>query len=60
MSQPEQYDVVILGSGAPGKLLSWSLPMNDCQRQELGPFDLQEAIDPELGRIGQSRSGTET
>ena len=25
MSQPEQYDVVILGSGAPGKLLSWSL-----------------------------------
>ena len=25
MSQPEQYDVVILGSGAAGKLLSWSL-----------------------------------
>src|SRR5262245_52980087 len=25
MNQPEQYDVVILGSGAPGKLLSWSL-----------------------------------
>jgi pyruvate/2-oxoglutarate dehydrogenase complex dihydrolipoamide dehydrogenase (E3) component len=25
MSQPEQYDVVILGSGASGKLLSWSL-----------------------------------
>jgi pyruvate/2-oxoglutarate dehydrogenase complex dihydrolipoamide dehydrogenase (E3) component len=25
MSQPEQYEVVILGSGAPGKLLSWSL-----------------------------------
>jgi pyruvate/2-oxoglutarate dehydrogenase complex dihydrolipoamide dehydrogenase (E3) component len=25
MSQTEQYDVVILGSGAPGKLLSWSL-----------------------------------
>ncbi len=25
MSQPEQYDVVILGSGAGGKLLSWSL-----------------------------------
>jgi pyruvate/2-oxoglutarate dehydrogenase complex dihydrolipoamide dehydrogenase (E3) component len=25
MAQPEQYDVVILGSGAGGKLLSWSL-----------------------------------
>jgi pyruvate/2-oxoglutarate dehydrogenase complex dihydrolipoamide dehydrogenase (E3) component len=25
VNQPEQYDVVILGSGAPGKLLSWSL-----------------------------------
>ncbi len=25
MSQPEQYDAVILGSGAGGKLLSWSL-----------------------------------
>jgi pyruvate/2-oxoglutarate dehydrogenase complex dihydrolipoamide dehydrogenase (E3) component len=25
MSQPEKYDVVILGSGAFGKLLSWSL-----------------------------------
>src|SRR6476646_6886095 len=25
MTQPEQYDVLILGSGAPGKLLSWSL-----------------------------------
>jgi pyruvate/2-oxoglutarate dehydrogenase complex dihydrolipoamide dehydrogenase (E3) component len=25
MSQPEKYDVVILGSGAGGKLLSWSL-----------------------------------
>ena len=25
MNQSEQYDVVILGSGAPGKLLSWSL-----------------------------------
>ncbi len=25
MSQPEEYDVVILGSGAGGKLLSWSL-----------------------------------
>ena len=25
MSQIEQYDVVILGSGAGGKLLSWSL-----------------------------------
>ncbi len=25
MSQPEPYDVVILGSGAPGKLLAWSL-----------------------------------
>src|SRR5262249_49367538 len=25
MSQAEQYDVVILGSGTPGKLLSWSL-----------------------------------
>ncbi|HZZ27322.1 MAG TPA: hypothetical protein VFE46_04880 [Pirellulales bacterium] len=25
MNQPEQYDVVILGSGAPSKLLSWSL-----------------------------------
>lgn len=25
MSQPEQFDVVILGSGAGGKLLSWSL-----------------------------------
>jgi pyruvate/2-oxoglutarate dehydrogenase complex dihydrolipoamide dehydrogenase (E3) component len=25
MSQAEQYDVVVLGSGAPGKLLSWSL-----------------------------------
>src|SRR4051812_38105047 len=25
MSQPEQYDVVVLGSGAPGKLLAWTL-----------------------------------
>src|SRR3954468_7860531 len=25
MSQPEHYDVVVLGSGAPGKLLAWSL-----------------------------------
>jgi pyruvate/2-oxoglutarate dehydrogenase complex dihydrolipoamide dehydrogenase (E3) component len=25
MSRPEQYDVLILGSGAPGKLVSWSL-----------------------------------
>src|SRR5262249_8529545 len=25
MSHPEEYDVVVLGSGAPGKLLSWSL-----------------------------------
>jgi pyruvate/2-oxoglutarate dehydrogenase complex dihydrolipoamide dehydrogenase (E3) component len=25
MSKPEEYDVVILGSGAPGKLLGWTL-----------------------------------
>ena len=25
MSDPEEYDVVVLGSGAPGKLLSWAL-----------------------------------
>lgn len=25
MSQPEQYDVIILGSGAAGKLLAWTL-----------------------------------
>ena len=25
MSHPEEYDVVILGSGAPGKLLAWTL-----------------------------------
>jgi pyruvate/2-oxoglutarate dehydrogenase complex dihydrolipoamide dehydrogenase (E3) component len=25
MSHPESYDVVVLGSGAPGKLLAWSL-----------------------------------
>jgi pyruvate/2-oxoglutarate dehydrogenase complex dihydrolipoamide dehydrogenase (E3) component len=25
MAQPEDYDVVILGSGAPGKLLAWTL-----------------------------------
>ena len=25
MSHPEQYDVVVLGSGAHGKLLSWTL-----------------------------------
>src|SRR5690242_12484723 len=25
MSHPENYDVVILGSGAPGKLLAWAL-----------------------------------
>ena len=25
MSQPEEYDVVVLGSGAPGKLLAWAL-----------------------------------
>ena len=25
MSQPEEYDVVSLGSGATGKLLAWSL-----------------------------------
>src|SRR6476620_10528621 len=25
MSHPENYDVVILGSGAPGKLLAWTL-----------------------------------
>ena len=25
MSQPEKYDVVVLGSGAPGKLLAWTL-----------------------------------
>lgn len=25
MSQTEQYDVVVLGSGAPGKLLAWTL-----------------------------------
>jgi pyruvate/2-oxoglutarate dehydrogenase complex dihydrolipoamide dehydrogenase (E3) component len=25
MSHPEEYDVVVLGSGAPGKLLSWTL-----------------------------------
>jgi pyruvate/2-oxoglutarate dehydrogenase complex dihydrolipoamide dehydrogenase (E3) component len=25
MARPEEYDVVILGSGAPGKLLSWAL-----------------------------------
>jgi pyruvate/2-oxoglutarate dehydrogenase complex dihydrolipoamide dehydrogenase (E3) component len=25
MSQPEEYDVVVLGSGAPGKLLAWTL-----------------------------------
>ncbi|HEY2827502.1 MAG TPA: tetratricopeptide repeat protein [Pirellulales bacterium] len=29
MSQPGQYDVVILGSGAPGKLLFWSLAAFD-------------------------------
>jgi pyruvate/2-oxoglutarate dehydrogenase complex dihydrolipoamide dehydrogenase (E3) component len=25
MSRPEEYDVVVLGSGAPGKLLAWTL-----------------------------------
>ena len=25
MAHPEEYDVVVLGSGAPGKLLSWTL-----------------------------------
>ncbi len=25
MSQPENFDVVVLGSGAPGKLISWAL-----------------------------------
>src|SRR3954452_18291904 len=25
MSKPEEYDVVVLGSGAPGKLLAWAL-----------------------------------
>ena len=25
MSQPEEYDVVVVGSGAPGKLLAWAL-----------------------------------
>ena len=25
MSMPEEYDVVVLGSGAPGKLLAWTL-----------------------------------
>jgi pyruvate/2-oxoglutarate dehydrogenase complex dihydrolipoamide dehydrogenase (E3) component len=25
MSQPEEYDVVVLGSGVPGKLLAWTL-----------------------------------
>ena len=25
MSQPEDFDVVVLGSGAPGKLISWAL-----------------------------------
>jgi pyruvate/2-oxoglutarate dehydrogenase complex dihydrolipoamide dehydrogenase (E3) component len=25
MSQPEEYDVVVLGSGTPGKLLAWTL-----------------------------------
>jgi pyruvate/2-oxoglutarate dehydrogenase complex dihydrolipoamide dehydrogenase (E3) component len=25
MSQPEEYDVIVLGSGAPGKLLAWTL-----------------------------------
>ena len=25
MSQPEEFDIVILGSGAPGKLLAWTL-----------------------------------
>ncbi len=25
MSKPEEYDVVVLGSGAPGKLISWAL-----------------------------------
>jgi pyruvate/2-oxoglutarate dehydrogenase complex dihydrolipoamide dehydrogenase (E3) component len=25
MSHPEEYDVVVLGSGAPGKLLAWTL-----------------------------------
>src|SRR3954449_4140978 len=25
MPHPEEYDVVVLGSGAPGKLLAWTL-----------------------------------
>src|SRR3954454_811067 len=25
MSQPEEYELVVLGSGAPGKLLAWTL-----------------------------------
>ena len=25
MSHPEEYDVIVLGSGAPGKLLAWTL-----------------------------------
>src|SRR5436190_3063966 len=25
MPQPEEYDVVVVGSGAPGKLLAWAL-----------------------------------
>jgi pyruvate/2-oxoglutarate dehydrogenase complex dihydrolipoamide dehydrogenase (E3) component len=25
MSHPEEYDFVVLGSGAPGKLLTWTL-----------------------------------
>jgi pyruvate/2-oxoglutarate dehydrogenase complex dihydrolipoamide dehydrogenase (E3) component len=25
MSHPEDYDLVVLGSGAPGKLIAWTL-----------------------------------
>jgi choline dehydrogenase-like flavoprotein len=25
VTHPEKYDVVVLGSGAPGKLLAWTL-----------------------------------
>ena len=54
-SQPEEYDVLILGSGAAGKLLSWTLAKQGMktaviERKYVGGFyfPLQFPLHPSL------------
>ena len=55
MSHPEEYDVVVLGSGAAGKLLAWKLASQGkrvavIERRYVGGVLPQHCLPPEQER----------